>query len=91
MITRCPYCWYAKPDRPLDEAILRRLAETDLPVEDYMLLIKQQVEKLSLKDYHGVQVHIGRMHKGKPVAPGHELVPSEAAIINGTDKIKGIA
>lgn len=90
MLTRCPYCWYAKPDSPLDETLLRRLTETDLPIEDYMLLIKQQVEKFDLKDYHGVQIHIGRMHKGRPTAPVHELAPSEAAIINGTDKIKGL-
>lgn len=90
MKTICPYCWYQKPDRPLSDPILRVISEPDLPLEDYMLWVERQVKMFDLRDWHGVQVHIGRMHKGMPVQPMHELNPHEAAIINRTDKNKAI-
>jgi hypothetical protein len=82
MITRCPYCSYAKPEQPLSLPILAVLNEPDLPEEDRMLWTHRLVMHQGLKDYRSISVHVGMMHKDKPNIVVHDLTEQEQDIIN---------
>ena len=83
MITKCPYCEYTKPDKPLSQSIVALVMETVKNHEDYPLymnwLIKDQND---MSAYNGVKVHIGRMHKGFYNSPMHILNERERNLLN---------
>jgi hypothetical protein len=61
MITKCRFCEFRR-ETPLSVAMLELLQE-ELPEEDFLLWLERLVASTGNKDWDGVKVHMGRMHK----------------------------
>lgn len=83
MVTKCRFCDFYRETK-LSRKILNKLAEPDLPEEDYMLFMERLVKGSTLKDYTSVKIHMGMKHKEdtyKYISPITLLDPIELKII----------
>jgi hypothetical protein len=88
MISKCQFCDYQKESN-FDDSILKKIAEPNIPVEDYMLFMERLVDKFGIKDWTSIKIHMGIKHKGKTfkyISPILILSDSERELINGGDE-----
>lgn len=74
MKLNCLYCDYGY-EVSAPQNIMRILSDPDLPIEDYMLWMDRFVKTIGFKEYNGMLIHTGMMHRGKP--KGHNIIFTE--------------
>jgi hypothetical protein len=83
MITKCRFCEYHK-ETELSKPIIKVLFDTELPHEDWILWMQRLVQTHGTKDWNGVKIHMGRMHKDQTyygIWPETELSNKEHQLI----------